>query len=79
MQQQSKRVKIALMDQPFKRQLPQEYVQKISELDSVKEPPVPQILNQVMERISARNNAFLKEFERAIGPVEDFQGTIERI
>jgi hypothetical protein len=67
------------MDQPFKRQLPQEYVQKISELDSVKEPPVPQILNQVMERISARNNAFLKEFERAIGPVEDFQGTIERI
>jgi len=79
LQQQSKRVKIALMDQPFKRQLPQEYVQKIAELDSVKEPPVPQILNQVMERISARNNTFLKEFERAVGPVEDFQGTIERI
>lgn len=67
------------MDQPFQRQLPEEYVKKIAELDHTETVPVPQILNHVMARITSRNNAFLKEFERAVGPIPDFQGTIDQI
>jgi hypothetical protein len=67
------------MDQPSQRQLPEEYVQKIAEIDPSKDVPVPQILNNVMARITSRNDAILRDFERAVGPIPDFAGTLDRM